>query len=67
MEAKRTLDKAIRMLDAYNILYDPEVNAGYSARKEGRYFKVYKNGRLIAMASTEKEAARVVARHHADN
>lgn len=48
-------------------LYDPEKNAGYEMKKEGQYFKVYKNGKLIAMKSTEEEARREAARHRAAN
>ena len=48
-------------------LDDPEKNAGYEMKKEGQYFKVYKNGKLIAMKSTEEEARREAARHRAAN
>ena len=48
-------------------LYDPEKNAGYEMKKEGQYFKIYKNGKLIGMKSTEEEAAREAARHRAAN
>lgn len=48
-------------------LDDPEKNAGYEMKKEGQYFKVYKNGRLIAMKSTEEEARREASRHRAAN
>lgn len=48
-------------------LDDPEKNAGYEMKKEGQYFKVYKNGKLIAMKSTEEEARREASRHRAAN
>ena len=48
-------------------LYDPEKNAGYEMKKEGQYFKIYKNGKLVGMKSTEEEAAREAARHRAAN
>lgn len=48
-------------------LDDPEKNAGYEMKKEGQYFKIYKNGKLIAMKSTEEEARREAARHRAAN
>lgn len=48
-------------------LDDPEKNAGYEMKKEGQYFKVYKNGKLIGMKSTEEEARREAARHRATN
>ena len=48
-------------------LDDPEKNAGYTMKKEGQYFKVYKNGKLIGMKSTEEEARREAARHRAAN
>lgn len=48
-------------------LYDPEKNAGYELKKEGQYFKIYKNGKLIGMKSSEEEAAREASRHHAAN
>lgn len=50
-----------------NGLDDPEKNAGYEMKKEGQYFKVYKNGKLIAMKSTEEEARREASRHRAAN
>lgn len=46
---------------------DPEKNAGYEMKKEGQYFKIYKNGKLIGMKSTEEEARREAARHRAAN
>ena len=48
-------------------LDDPEKNAGYEMKKEGQYFKIYKNGKLIGMKSTEEEARREAARHRAAN
>lgn len=48
-------------------LDDPEKNAGYEMKKEGQYFKIYKNGKLIAMKSTEEEARREASRHRAAN
>ena len=45
----------------------PEKNAGYEMKKEGQYFKIYKNGKLIGMKSTEEEARREAARHRAAN
>lgn len=48
-------------------LDDPEKNAGYEMKKEGQYFKIYKNGKLIGMKSTEEEARREAARHRASN
>ena len=48
-------------------LDDPEKNAGYEMKKEGQYFKVYKNGKLIAIKSTEEEARREASRHRAAN
>ena len=48
-------------------LYDPEKNAGYILKKEGQYYKVYKNNKLVAMSSTEEGAAREAARHRAAN
>ena len=48
-------------------LDDPEKNAGYEMKKEGQYFKVYKNGKLIAMKSTEEEARREASRHRSAN
>lgn len=58
------VDDSIKMKDG---LDDPEKNAGYEMKKEGQYFKVYKNGRLIAMKSTEEEARREASRHRAVN
>lgn len=43
----------------------PEKNAGYEMKKEGQYFKVYKNGKLISVSSTEEMARREAARHRA--
>ena len=43
----------------------PEKNAGYEMKKEGQYFKVYKNGKLISVSSTEEQARREAARHRA--
>lgn len=48
-------------------LDDPEKNAGYEMKKEGQYFKIYKNGKLIAMSSTEEEARRAALSHRAAN
>lgn len=48
-------------------LDDPEKNAGYEMKKEGQYFKIYKNGKLIAMKSTEEEARREASRHRSAN
>lgn len=48
-------------------LDDPEKNAGYEMKKEGQYFKIYKNGKLIAMKSSEEEARREASRHRAAN
>lgn len=48
-------------------LDDPEKNAGYEMKKEGQYFKIYKNGKLIGMKSTEEEARREASRHRAAN
>lgn len=48
-------------------LDDPEKNAGYEMKKEGQYFKIYKNGKLIAMSSTEEEAKRAASSHRAAN
>ncbi len=48
-------------------LDDPEKNAGYEMKKEGQYFKIYKNCKLIGMKSTEEEARMEAARHRAAN
>lgn len=48
-------------------LDDPEKNARYEMKKEGQYFKIYKNGKLIAMKSSEEEARREASRHRAAN
>lgn len=45
----------------------PEKNAGYEMKKEGQYFKVYKNGKLISVSSTEEQARREAARHRANS
>lgn len=45
----------------------PEKNAGYEMKKEGQYFKVYKNGKLISVSSTEELARREAARHRANS
>lgn len=58
------VDDSVKMEDG---LYDPEKNAGYEMKKEGQYFKIYKNGKLVGMKSTEEEAAREAARHRAAN
>lgn len=58
------VDDSIKTKDG---LDDPEKNARYEMKKEGQYFKVYKNGRLIAMKSTEEEARREASRHRAVN
>ena len=58
------VDDSVKTKDG---LDDPEKNAGYEMKKEGQYFKVYKNGRLIAMKSTEEEARREASRHRAAN
>lgn len=58
------VDDSIRTKDG---LDDPEKNAGYEMKKEGQYFKIYKNGKLISMKSTEEEARREAARHRAVN
>lgn len=58
------VDDSVKTKDG---LYDPEKNAGYEMKKEGQYFKIYKNGKLIGMKSTEEEAAREAARHRAAN
>lgn len=58
------VDDSIRTKDG---LDDPEKNAGYEMKKEGQYFKIYKNGKLISMKSTEEEARREAARHRAAN
>lgn len=58
------VDDSVKTKDG---LDDPEKNAGYEMKKEGQYFKVYKNGKLIAMKSTEEEARREASRHRAAN
>jgi hypothetical protein len=58
------VDDSVKTKDG---LYDPEKNAGYELKKEGQYFKIYKNGKLVGMKSTEEEAAREAARHRAAN
>ena len=58
------VDDSVKTKDG---LYDPEKNAGYEMKKEGQYFKIYKNGKLVGMKSTEEEAAREAARHRAAN
>lgn len=58
------VDDSVRTKDG---LDDPEKNAGYELKKEGQYFKIYKNGKLISMKSTEEEARREAARHRAAN
>ena len=58
------VDDSVKTKDG---LYDPEKNAGYEIKKEGQYFKIYKNGKLVGMKSTEEEAAREAARHRAAN
>lgn len=58
------IDDSVKTKDG---LDDPEKNAGYEMKKEGQYFKVYKNGKLIAMKSTEEEARREASRHRAAN
>lgn len=58
------VDDSVKTKDG---LDDPEKNTGYEMKKEGQYFKVYKNGKLIAMKSTEEEARREASRHRAAN
>lgn len=58
------VDDSVKTKDG---LDDPEKNAGYEMKKEGQYFKVYKNDKLIAMKSTEEEARREASRHRAAN
>lgn len=58
------VDDSVKTKDG---LDDPEKNAGYEMKKEGQYFKIYKNGKLIAMKSTEEEARREASRHRAAN
>lgn len=58
------VDDSVKTKDG---LDDPEKNAGYEMKKEGQYFKIYKNGKLIGMKSTEEEARREAARHRAAN
>lgn len=58
------VDDSVKMKDG---LDDPEKNEGYEMKKEGQYFKIYKNGKLIGMKSTEEEARREAARHRAAN
>lgn len=58
------VDDSVKTKDG---LDDPEKNAGYEMKKEGQYFKVYRNGKLIAMKSTEEEARREASRHRAAN
>ena len=58
------VDDSVKTKDG---LYDPEKNARYEMKKEGQYFKIYKNGKLVGMKSTEEEAAREAARHRAAN
>lgn len=58
------VDDSVKTKDG---LDDPEKNAGYEMKKEGQYFKVYKNGKLIAIKSTEEEARREASRHRAAN
>lgn len=58
------VDDSVKTKDG---LDDPEKNAGYEMKKEGQYFKVYKNGKLISMKSTEEEARREASRHRAAN
>lgn len=58
------VDDSVKTKDG---LDDSEKNAGYEMKKEGQYFKVYKNGKLIAMKSTEEEARREASRHRAAN
>lgn len=58
------VDDSVKMKDG---LDDPEKNEGYEMKKEGQYFKIYKNGKLIGMKSTEEEARREASRHRAAN